>query len=238
MKKPITRDVPAMDMSTSIKPYDMTRSEAAVYYWLLAHSRRNPSNFENHYYVYRNSFTITQIQKTSYIKSPTTIRSALNNLVEKSIIDYDENLKVYKIYPPMIFVPMSTRALMTLVAFNKYISSNTLITLLAMCARMTREGPQDVTKTQLGMLMGMAKQNVNQMDIVVSMYLLRGLGLVDFEVQKYTNRLGVACGRYHITGAHPQLEGFEDFWDDDETVNDMNLTDLWDVIMRDDFTSV
>lgn len=233
MKTP-TRNVPAMDTTTAIQPYEMTRSEAAVYYWLLAHSKRNPSNLEEYYYIYRNSFTVKKIQDSTFIKSPTSINNALRGLVNKHIIDYDEQHKAYKIYPPMIYVPMSTKVLMVLLAFNKYINSNTLITLLAMCARMTRETPQDVTKTQLGALLGMARQNVNQMDVVVSMYLLRGLGLVDFEVYKYTNRLGVTCGRYHITGAHPQIEGIEDIIGDEEEVNTTSLSELWSTIMSDE----
>lgn len=233
MPKDYTRNVPAMDTGTKSKMWEMTRAEAVTYYWLLAHSKRNPGQATNSYYIYRNAFTLAQIRRGTNIKSDNTIRTALAHLEEKGIILYDDCTKSYSFNQPQIYVPMASRVILVLLAFNKYINSNILIMLLAILAKLTREGPLDITKTELGTLMGLAKQHVNDMDVAAAMYLLRGLGLADFETVPYTNRLGVQCARYHVTDTHPRLEGFEDILSEDETIDGASVDKLWGSLVSD-----
>lgn len=227
MAKDFTRNVPAMDTTTRPGIWEMTRAEAVTYYWLLAHSKRSPGQINSPYHIYRNSFTLAQIRQGTNIKSDNTIRTALSHLEDKGIIQRDDRTRSYSFSQPQIYVPMASRVILVLLAFNKYINSNILIMILAILSKLTREAPLDITKTELALLMGKAKQHVNEMDVTAALYLLRGLGLIEFEVAQYTNRLGTWCSRYHVTATHPRLEGFEDILNEDERVDSISVDKLW-----------
>ena len=38
-----SRNVPAMDTKTNPQMWELTNAQWSVYYWLLAHSKRNPN---------------------------------------------------------------------------------------------------------------------------------------------------------------------------------------------------
>ena len=51
------RNVPAHDLTSNKQTWQLTKSQWALYYWLLAHSKWNSFTKEDHYYIYRNSYT-------------------------------------------------------------------------------------------------------------------------------------------------------------------------------------
>lgn len=206
-----SRNVPAMDSTTKPQIWNLTTAQWSVYYWLLAHSKRNPSNKEPYYYIYRNSFSLKQIRNQTGVKSDNTIRQSFEVLNEKMIIICDESKNVFYIYPPLIYVPMSTSIICALLAFNKYLNPGVTITMLAIFARLSKFPKKvELTKTEIAALLGKAKQHIDEAGVVLSLYLLKGLELIDFSKRPYKNRMGVECVSYRLEKVNIQksLENF------------------------------
>lgn len=237
-----SRNVPAMDTKTKPKIWKLTNAQWSVYYWLLAHSKRNPSGQEDHYYIYRNSFTLAQIRKGTGIKSDVTVRSAIQKLQDESIeaLILDPLTGAYIIQPPRLFVAMNASIILGLLAFNQYIDTGLTITAFAILARMHKfsegkETPQ-FTKTEFAALMGFAKQNVDDAGIVLILYLLKGLGLIDFHTKSYDNRVGVKCQRYYLDAAYPMsnaMDGLLNSDDDEESEkrSQQHIAELWNLVL-------
>lgn len=155
------RKVPAQDTTTQPKAWPLTKSQWALYYWLLAHSKWNSFANEQHYYIYRNSYTNVQIMKSTGIKSPQTIATAYKKLLEVGAIEESPfHEDAYLIHTTHLYVPMSVSVLRFLLAFNQYIDPSLAITTFAILARLSLVGkgkPIDFTKTTLSKLLGLAK---------------------------------------------------------------------------------
>ena len=155
------RNVPAQDATTTPRAWSLTKSQWALYYWLLAHSKWNSFNNESHYYIYKNSFTNTKIMKETGIKSPQTMATAFKKLIEVGAIEtspYHDG--AYIINTTHLYVPMSVGVLRYLLAFNAYLDPALLITTFAILARLSildKNKPVDFTKALLGKLLGLAK---------------------------------------------------------------------------------
>lgn len=64
---------------------DLNDNDWAVFYYLVAYCKWNSFAQEDHYYIYKNSFTKTSIAKTLGITAP-TVKSCLANLLRGEII--------------------------------------------------------------------------------------------------------------------------------------------------------
>lgn len=227
------RDVPAMDTKTNPSIWKLTTSQWSVYYWLLAHSNRNPNGQERHYFIYRNSFTLGQIRDKTGIKSDPTIRTAFAKLKECGAIIEDTRVGAYLLTPPPLYVPMDVSILKSLLGFNKYLDPGIIITTFAILARLSHasEGKSkpSFTKTELGVLLGFAKQHIDDAGIILVLALLSHLGLVKLETAEYNNRLGVRCIRYTIMEVHPD-KSLEEYLNEDEEVDETRIQRLWEMI--------
>ena len=232
-----SRSVPAMDANTRPSIWKLTNAQWSVYYWLLAHSKRNPNSQESHYFIYRNSFTLAQIRKGTGIKSDVTVRSALTKLQSDSVraIVEDEQTGAYLIQPPRLFIAMNASIILGLLAFNQYIDTGLTITAFAILARLHKfsEGKAApyFTKTEFAALMGLAKQNIDNAGIVLILHLLKGLGLIEFHTEPYNNRLGVQCWKYILDNAYPMSTSMDNLLEDDEEKDDEHISKLWQIIM-------
>lgn len=231
------RNVPAQDATTTVKPWELSKSHWAVYYWLLAHSKWNSFERENHYYIYRNSYTNVQIMKATGIKSPQTIAAAYKKLIEVGAIEnapFHEG--AYLIHTTPLYVPMSVSVLRFLLAFNKYIDPAISITLFAILARMHRlehNKPVDFTKTLISKLLGLAKQNIDDAGIILILALLEYSGLIGLNKVTYTNGLGVECTRYTLTKIDTEGKQLDAYVNsDDEEVDTLKIQQLYNDLLN------
>ena len=228
------RDVPARDTTSSPKPWKLSKSQWAVYYWLLAHSKWNSFDKENHYYIYKDTFTYTQIMKSVGIKSPQTITAAMKKLEEERIIVTSEFSKgAYLIYTTEIYVPMSVGVLRYLLAFNKYLDPSMLITMFAILVRLFRveKGkPTDFTKVMLGRLLGLAKQNIDDSGIILGLAVLEHTGLISLNKASYTNTLGVPCIRYTLTNVDTNGHMVEAMLNEEDEISESSIKAIWEKI--------
>lgn len=226
-----SRNVPAMDTKTNPQMWELTNAQWSVYYWLLAHSKRNPNSRESHYFIYRNAFTLPQVRKGTGIKSDKTIRTALEKLTKVGALYEDTTTGAYIIQPPYLHVAMNTSILLGLLAFNKYIDAGMTITTFAILARLHKfsERGSEVTfnKAELATLLGFARQNVDRAGVVLILYLLKGLELVKFRTTPYTNRLGAQCVRYVLEDANPASTSMDYLFSEDEAVDMGRVDELW-----------
>lgn len=230
-----SRNVPAMDTKTAPPIWKLTTAQWAVYYWLLAHSNRNPNGQERHYYIYRNSFTITKICADTGIKTSPTVRSAFAKLIEVGAMTENLEKTAYQLVPPRIFIPMNASIILGLLGFHKYIDPGVTITTFAILARLDKfrdDKPVYFTKTELAALLGFAKQNVDDAGIVLILHLLRGLGIVEFTTVPYKNRMGVDCIRYVLEHAYPNSDKMDYLLTPDDQIDEANVEHLWEVISR------
>lgn len=232
-----SRNVPAMDAQTNPSIWKLTNAQWSVYYWLLAHSKRNPNSQEKHYFIYRNSFTLKQIRKGTGIKSDATIRAAIKKLQEPTIkaLTEDPIVNAYLIQPPRLFVAMNASIILGLLAFNQYIDTGLAITAFAILARLDKfsEGNSRpyFTKTEFAALMGLAKQNVDDAGVVLILHLLKGLGLIEFHMRSYENRLKTTCWQYVLDKAYPLSTTMDNLLEDDEEKDDEHIGKLWQLIL-------
>lgn len=225
------RNVPAMDANTTPPLWDLTNAQWMVYYWLLANSKRNPNPSETHYYIYRNSFTLTQIRKATGIKSDNTIRTAFKKLCEVGAMENSQDNRAYLLTRPRLYVPMSASIIRALLAFNSHIDAGTTITAFAILCRLVRfsDTPSSFTKAEFAGLMRCARQNTDEMGVVLILHLLKGLELIDFFTTPYTNRFGRQCIRYTLTAANPASNTLNSIVEEDDAPT--SIESLWATIM-------
>lgn len=229
------RNVPAQDATQFDKPWPLSKSQWALYYWLLAHSKWNSFNKENHYYIYRNSYTNAQIMRATGIRSPQTIATAYKKLIEVGAIELSPwHEGAYLIHTTRLYVPMSVTVLRFLLAFNKYIDPSLLITTFAILARMSvleRGKPIDFTKAKLGQLLGLARQNVDDAGIIIMLALLEHSGLITLAKVPYVNTLGVDCIRYSLIKVDIDGAKISSYLNNDEEFSSDDINGLWTKIL-------
>lgn len=235
MFKDYIRDIPALDAKTESKIWKLTSAQWSVYYWLLANSNRKPDGSEKHYYIYRNAFTFSEIQRDTGVRSANTVKAALAKLIEQERIreTVDSFGKtVYLIFPVKPYVPCSARVIRTLLRFNKYVNVEVSITILAIVARMlTLDNLKHValTKTEIGALIGMAKQNIDEAGVAVALGLLKELQLIDYQVSIYQNKFKTNCRQYLFTKVNLNGDHLVDYWD---STHDTIREDIVEMIGR------
>ena len=230
------RNVPAQDATTSPKAWTLTKSQWALYYWLLAHSKWNSFNKENHYYIYRSTFKNVQIMKSTGIKSPQTVTAAFKKLLEVGAIENSPfHEGAYIINTTHLYVPMNVAVLRFLLAFNSYIDPALSITTLAILARLSlfeRGKPVDFTKTTLAKLLGLAKQHIDDSGLILVLALLEHSGLITLNKVRYTNQLGADCVRYTLVKIDTDGHLVEAMLNDDEDeMSDADIQALWKKII-------
>lgn len=241
------RNVPASDatMTDRLAPWPLTKSQWALYYWLLAHSNWNSFSREDHYYIYRNAFTYPQIMKDTGIKSAQTIVSGLDKLIKVGAIQKDSAYKqAYQLLTPSLYVPMDVTVLKYLLSFNKQIDPSVLITMFAILARWLQSQKKErddrtdkkasisFTATELGRLMGIAKSNVERAELVLALMLLAGSELITLQKEFYNNRLKQRCVRYTITEVHPEGTDFiVAAFGEEEPPDENRIREIWAAIV-------
>lgn len=229
------RNVPAQDATTTPKPWPLSKSQWALYYWLLGHSNWNSFTKEDHYYIYRNSFTNVQIMKQTGIKSKQTILTGFNKLLEVGAIEKSEfHDDAYLIHTTHLYVPMNAAILRYLLAFNNYLDPALVITTFAILVRLSifeKGKPIDFTKTTLSKLLGLAKQNVDDAGIILVLALLEHSGLIALNRVEYTNTLGVQCMRYTLVKTDTEGKHIEAMLNEDREISDNDVISLWNKIL-------
>lgn len=235
MEKQNVRNVPAQDATSVEKPWVLSKSQWALYYWLLAHSKWNSFENERHYYIYRNSYTNKQIMDATGIKSPQTIASGYKKLIEVGAIENSIRSEgAYQINTTPLFVPMGIPVLRFLLSFNKYIDPSLLITTFAILARMSRlerGKPIDFTKTTLGKLLGLAKQHVDEAGLLIILSLLEHAQLINIVKVPYTNRLGMECIRYSLLSVDTDGKFVVSYLNNDEEFDSADIKKVWNKIL-------
>lgn len=226
------RNVPAQDMTTSPKMWPLTKSQWAVYYWLLAHSKWNSFAKQSHYFIYKNSYTTAQLMEKTGIKSRTTLLAAYEKLKEVGAIrEAPFAVNAWQIYTTPMYTPMSTLVMRYLLAFNRYLDPSLTITTLSILARLerlNRGSPTDFTKSMLAGLLGKAKQNVDSAGIVLTLALLEHSGLVELTRVKYINDLGVECIRYTVTNIDLEGKLLEKMADNNSEFKNAEVEAMWE----------
>lgn len=230
------RNVPAQDATTTPRAWSLTKSQWTLYYWLLAHSKWNSFNNENHYYIYKNSFTNTKIMKETGIKSPQTMTTAFKKLIEVGAIEtspYHEG--AYIIHTTHLYVPMSVGVLRYLLAFNAYLDPALLITTFAILARLSildKNKPVDFTKALLGKLLGLAKQNIDDSGLILALAVLEHSELIKLNKVSYTNQLGKECVRYTLVKVDTEGRLVEGLLNDEEEISESDVMSIWQKILN------
>lgn len=230
-----TRNVPAQDATKTPKPWPLTKSQWTLYYWLLAHSKWNSFNKENHYYIYRNSFTNAKVMRETGIKSPQTLTTAFKKLQEVGAIDMSPfHEGAYHIYTTPLYAPMSVGVLRYLLAFNRYIDPSILITTFAILVRMgncDRGKPVDFTKSLMSKLIGFAKQNIDNSGLLLALAVLEHGELIKLNKVEYTNQLGIPCVRYTLVGYDTEGRIVEKLLNDEEELPPEEVASIWQKIL-------
>lgn len=228
------RNVPAQDATTTPKPWPLSKSQWALYYWLLGHSKWNSFNQENHYYIYRNSFTNVQIMKSTGIKSQQTVAAAFKKLLEVGAIETSPfHDGAYLINVTHLYVPMNVSILRYLLAFNNYLDPAMLITMFAILARLyifEKGKPVDFSKTLLAKLLGLAKQNIDDSGLILGLALLEHSGLITLQKAVYTNTMGSECIRYTLVKIDTDGRDITAMMNDEDELSDDDAKVVWEKI--------
>lgn len=100
----------------------LTTKQYFVYAYLLSISKWNANRKENHYYVYKNSFTIKNATTQLGISAPTW-RAAIKKLCDLGYIEESEDKKVYYIHFPHYYAPMELNLIKFLISFGAAIKN-------------------------------------------------------------------------------------------------------------------
>lgn len=226
----IIRNVPASDETRSPKPWDLTHAQWSVYYWLLAHSNWNSAAKEDHYYIYKNSFTQRRIMGDLGIKSAKTITTAFHRLEEVgAVVPSLTSEGAYEIKTISLYAPMDVSIIRFLLGFNRYLDPAILVTTFAIMVRSVQLADTSIvcfTKTEFAALLGIVKTHTEDCGILMAFAILEFAGLIKLDKQVYTNRLGVECIRYKILEVNPKLN-VSAYLNADEEADPVSIAKLW-----------
>ena len=121
--KSLERYFYAVDYEKKIKS-KLTKKQFSVYTYLLSQSMWDSQSNEQHYYVYKNSFTVTGAASKLKISRPTW-RSSIEKLVKENFIVEKE--KWYEIYFPKDFAPLHRSLISFLLDFSVELNGGNLV---------------------------------------------------------------------------------------------------------------
>jgi len=96
----------------------LTAKQWLVYYYLMSICKWNGKDNERHYFIYKNSFTISAASKLLDISRPTFYK-ALDNLKTMGIV-YEED-KWYIVQIPSVYAAVDQKTLTFLLQFQKHL---------------------------------------------------------------------------------------------------------------------
>ena len=197
---------------------------------------KNSFEHENHYYIYKNSYTNAKVMEATGIKSRSTIIAAYKKLLEVGALEthpYHED--AYIIRTTRLYVPMNVAVLRFLLAFNTYLDPSLLITTFAILARMSKleKGkPIDFTRATLAGLLGLAKQNVDSAGITLILAVLEHAQLIQLVKVPYKNQLKVDCIRYSLIKVDTEGHGVVGLLNDTQEFEGADIKKLWTRILE------
>lgn len=100
----------------------LTTKQYLVYAYLLSISKWNANRKEDHYYVYKNSFVISEVIAQLGITAPTW-RSAIKKLCELNYIEESEDKKIYYLSLPYYYAPLELNLIKFLLRFGTAIKN-------------------------------------------------------------------------------------------------------------------
>ena len=216
------RNVPAVDHTMKIKPWNLTSSQWLVYYWLLSNSNWNSFTKENHYYIYKNKIVNAQIMRECGIKTQYTVRSAFKKLLEVGAINDSNYAEAYEINYPEIYIPLDMRIIKFFISFNKYIDAARMITLYSIFRRLyvfDKGQPFDFTIGLIAKVLGKTAQGIDRPSILLMLSIFEFAGLVKIVKVPYNNNMGMQCIRYTLTDISDSGEGLEAFFNEEDDID-------------------
>lgn len=121
--KSLERYFYAIDYEKKIKS-KLTKKQFSVYTYLLSKSMWDAQTKEQHYYVYKNSFTVTGAADKLKISRPTW-RASIEKLKKEGFISEEENW--YEIYFPTDFAPLHRSLISFLLDFSVELNGGNLV---------------------------------------------------------------------------------------------------------------
>ena len=216
------RNVPAVDHTMKIKPWNLTSSQWLVYYWLLSNSNWNSFTKENHYYIYKNKIVNAQIMRECGIKTQNTVRSAFKKLLEVGAINDSNYAEAYEINYPEIYIPLDMRIIKFFISFNKYIDAARMITLYSIFRRLyvfDKGQPFDFTIGLIAKVLGKTAQGIDRPSILLMLSIFEFAGLVKIVKVPYNNNMGMQCIRYTLTDISDSGEGLKAFFNEEDDID-------------------
>lgn len=228
--KEAKRNAPAANYcTTGEKPWPLTPNQWLVYYWLLAHSKWNYGQREDHYFIYDNSYKKKTIQKDCGIKSDKTVASAFKKLEEVGAIYRLEEQKAYWIFYSTVYTPIDVRIIKFFLAFNKHLNSAAMIELYCVLRRIKvyDNEPYEFTISVLAKLMNKLRWNSDKQEVWLMLSIFKNAGLVEITEHPYVNNMGVECVKYILKNIADSGEGLKNYFVEDEIdIEEQQLTNL------------
>lgn len=174
----------------------------AVFYYLLAYCKWNSFAREDHYYIYKNAFTKTDIAKTLGITRP-TIDSCLMRLNKEGIIS--DNKDAFIIYVPNVYLKIGQDVLRYLISlYNKgegayYIRGCTALYAYSLLV----DSNQGFTVNTFAKMLG-CPENKDQYlrRAEATLWFLKGRGFIDFDWKTSSNTFGNSFTVFYLKDIH------------------------------------
>lgn len=163
----------------------LTTKQYLVYAYLLSISKWNAARQEDHYYVYKNSFTIKDAIEKINITYPTW-RSSIKKLCELSYIEETPDKKSYLLYFPEIYAPLDLKLISFLLPFGGAIKNGeNIVSVYSVvyrywdyCLKHPEKGPCEITINQLKNLFKSRDHEEDYLPYKIMMNLFEHYGLI------------------------------------------------------------
>ena len=203
--KSLERYFYAVDYEKKIKS-KLTKKQFSVYTYLLSQSMWDAQTKEQHYYVYKNSFTITEAAAKLKISRPTW-RAAIDKLKKENFISEQE--KWYEIYFPKDFAPLHRSLISFLLDFSVELNGGNLVGVYATLYKywyycQSNDKPCCISINQLLHLFEARHDNVSgrYYEIALAIFESQGLMIIQHNNKKFN---GGQYTEYEIKSVNTQL---------------------------------
>lgn len=177
---------------------NLSDNDWAVFYYLVAYCKWNSFTQEDHYYIYKNSFTKASIAKTLGITAP-TVKSCLGNLLREEII-FDQG-ETYTIRIPSIYMTMGQDVMRYLVGlYNKGEGAYYIRGCTSLFAFQKIGDPENgFTITSFANMLGCPEKKVKCLKRAeATLWFLKGRGFIDFYWKTAMNSFGNSYDVFYL----------------------------------------
>lgn len=225
MDKSYNRNVPAWQGKENFK---MTQNQWLVYFWFISNSKRNPDDFDHHYYLYYTDVQKAIILKETGIKSYATLNKVLEILEKHNLVIKDEIHEAYLIYVLPPFVLLDVNIIKTFFRFNQYLDIALMLRIYSILVKWkrgcdTNHSQAKFTMSSLARTLQVDSRTLTIEALIIMFGIWNMMELVKIDTKKITNAMGTTYNSYTLIDIKTTMK-------DEYYIDEEKIPDFWEKV--------